>query len=119
MIAKLSHDCTNCLKFLDSKWSKQLCLQMIANYCMIAKIAQFLDRTGSKEICFHIQLSQRIKNIESNLSIPYTVHTFSEHLAKYIPLTNRVRGPYCKLWTEFFSCICNLMPVVATWPAAR
>jgi len=20
----------------------------------------------------------------------------------YIPLTNQVRGPYCKLWTEFF-----------------
>ena len=48
------------------------CLQMIANYCMIAEIVQFLDCKGSKEICFHIQLSQRIKNIESNLSIPYT-----------------------------------------------
>ena len=26
-------------------------------------------------------------------------------LVNYIPLTNRVRGPYCKLQTELFSCL--------------
>jgi hypothetical protein len=24
---------------------------------------------------------------------------------KYIPLINRVQGPYCKLWTKFFHCL--------------
>ena len=28
---------------------------------------------------------------------------------EYIPLTNRVKGPYCNLWTKFF-------PAVDLWP---
>ena len=32
----------------------------------------------------------------------YYLHFQAEHSEQYIPLISRVRGPYGKLWTEFF-----------------
>ena len=42
-----------------------------------------------KLVCFGVHLSSSIKYTQDNLLM-------------YIPLTNRVRGPYRKLRTEFF-----------------
>ena len=51
------------------------------------------DKTYRRKV--HCKRDTRLTKIKAQLS--------QSRSLKYIPLTNRVRGPYCKLRTEFFS----------------